>query len=318
MPLHPQAETLLREFEEQGLKPFSEMTVLEAREMDNGFDDLQGDAEEVAQVRDVLVQGAAGQLNARVYDPDPGRALPVLVYFHGGGWVMGSIDVVDKPCRALANAAGCVVVSVGYRLSPETKYPGPVEDCYAATVWIAAHAEELGGDPRWVGVSGDSSGGNLAAAVALMARDRGGPQIAYQVLIYPVTAPARGSEFASYAVNGQGYMLTSDGMEWFWDHYVSSPSEWDEPYASPLRAADLAGVAPALVATAEFDPLRDEGLAYAERLKDAGVAVELLSYAGAIHGFFWMSGRLEQGHELTAAIGDELRRQFQSALQATH
>jgi acetyl esterase len=316
--LHPQAEALLREFEEQGLKSFSQMTVLEAREMDNGFDALQGDAEEVAQVRDVLVQGAAGQLNARVYDPDPDQALPVLIYFHGGGWVMGSIDVVDKPCRALANAAGCVVVSVGYRLSPETKYPGPVEDCYAATAWIAAHAEELGGDPRWLGVSGDSCGGNLAAAVALMARDRGAPEIAYQVLIYPVTAPARESEFASYTVNGQGYMLTNDAMEWFWDHYVTSPSEWEEPYASPLRAADLTGVAPALVATAEFDPLRDEGLAYAERLKGAGVAVELLSYEGAIHGFFWMSGRLEQGNELTAAIGDSLRRQFESALQAAH
>jgi acetyl esterase len=315
MPLDPQAEALLREFEEEGLRSFSEMTVLETRAMDDGFDALQGDAEEVAEVRDVLVQGAAGKLNARIYDPDPSQALPVLIYFHGGGWVMGSIDVVDKPCRALANAAGCVVVSVGYRLSPETKYPGPVEDCYSATAWIAEHAQELGGDPRWIGVSGDSSGGNLAAAVALMARDRGGPRIDYQVLIYPVTAPARASAFESYSVNGQGYMLTSDAMEWFWDHYVEDPADAQLPYASPLLAPDLSGLPPALVVTAEFDPLRDEGLAYAARLKDAGVEVEALNYDGIIHGFFWMSGRLDRGGELTTALGSELRKQFQLALE---
>jgi acetyl esterase len=310
MPLHPEVEALLREFDEQGLRPFSEMTVLEARAMGESLEALQGEMEDVADVRDVLVQGAAGHLSARLYYPYATEAPPVLIYFHGGGWVMGSIESADKPCRSLANAAGCVVVSVGYRLSPDTKYPGPAEDCYAATAWIADHVGALGGDPRWLGVSGDSAGANLAAAVTLMARDRGGPHLSYQVLIYPVTAPARASVFESYAVNGQGYLLTSDSMRWFWDHYTSTPADADEPYASPLRAENLSGLPPALVVTAEFDPLRDEGRAYAQRLKDAGVRVEALEYNGAIHGFLWMNGRLEQGREATAAIGSHLRKQF--------
>ncbi|MQA13595.1 MAG: alpha/beta hydrolase fold domain-containing protein [Pseudonocardiaceae bacterium] len=310
MPLKPDVQGLLEQFEAQGLPPFDQMSVSQARDVAGAFRDLQGEPEPVAEIRDILVPGPAGNLPVRVYDPSPGTPLPLLVYYHGGGWVIGNIEVVDKPARALANASQCVVAATQYRLSPETKFPGPVEDCYAATKWLAEHAGEVGGDASRLVVAGDSAGGNLAAAVTLMARDRGGPQIAYQLLIYPVTSPARGNEFASYRDNADGYLLTRGGMEWFWDHYVSSPQDDDNPYAAPLKASDLSGLPPAMVITAEFDPLRDEGAAYADRLQQAGVKVKSTRYDGVIHGFFWMGGVLEDGRAVLAEMGEELRKQF--------
>lgn len=312
MPLHPQVQALLEQFEAQGLPPFDQMSVPQARDVAGAFRDLQGEPEEVEEVRDILVPGPAGNLPVRVYDPAPGTPLPLVVYFHGGGWVIGNIEVVDKPCRALANASQCVVAAAQYRLSPETKFPGPVEDCYSVTRWLSERANELGADRNRLAVCGDSAGGNLAAAVALMSRDRGGPPIAYQLLMYPVTAPARDTEFASYRDNADGYLLTRGGMEWFWDHYLHSPEDGDNPYASPLRAADLSGLPPAMVVTAEFDPLRDEGAAYADRLQQAGVAVKHSRYNGVIHGFFWMGGVLEDGRAVLAEMGEELRKQFSS------
>ncbi len=280
MPVHPQVQALLDEFEKQGLPPFDQMSVTQARVVALGFRDLQGEPENVGEIRDILVPGPAGKLPVRVYHPAPGKSLPLLIYFHGGGWVIGDVEIVDKPCRALANASQCVVASVNYRLSPETKFPGPAEDCYAATRWLTEHAQGVGADQKRVGVSGDSAGGNLAAVVALMARDRGGPAIAYQLLIYPVTAPAQGSQFASYRDNGEGYLLTRGSMEWFWEHYLSSPDDGKNPYASPLHASDLSRLPPAMVVTAEFDPLRDEGRAYARRLQEAGVKVREFSSRG--------------------------------------
>ena len=309
MPVHPQVQALLDEFSKQGLPPFNEMSVTLARTVALSFRDLQGEPENVGQITDILVPGPAGALPARLYHPSPGTSLPLVVYFHGGGWVIGDLEIVDRPCRALANAAGCVVASVNYRLSPETKFPGPAEDCYAATRWLTEHARDIGADNRFVAVSGDSAGGNLAAVVALMARDRGGPALAYQLLIYPVTAPAAGTTFASYRENADGYLLTRGSMEWFWDHYLASPDDARNPYASPLHASSLEGLPPAMVITAEFDPLRDEGLAYAKRLRDAGVSVRSSHYDGMIHGFLWMAGALERGRELIAEIGGELRKQ---------
>ncbi len=216
MPINPQVQALLDEFEKQGLPPFDQLSVTQARLATLGFRDLQGEPEDVAQVRDILVPGPAGALPVRLYHPSPGQTLPLLVYFHGGGWVIGDLETVDRPCRTLANAAQCAVASVNYRVSPETKFPGPAEDCYAATKWLAEHAQALGTDSRRLAVSGDSAGGNLAAVVSLMARDRSGPAIAWQLLIYPVTAPAQGTEFASYQENAEGYLLTRASMEWIW------------------------------------------------------------------------------------------------------
>ncbi len=310
MPLKADVQGLLEQLEAQGLPPFDQMSVSQARDVAMAFRDMQGEPEEVGEIRDILVPGPAGNLPVRVYHPSPGTPLPLLVYFHGGGWVIGNIEVVDKPARALANASQCVVAAAQYRLAPETKFPGPVEDCYAVTSWLSEHAGEIGGDADRLAVSGDSAGGNLAAAVALMARDRGGPRIAYQLLIYPVTAPARGTEFASYRDNADGYLLTRGSMEWFWDHYLASPDDGDNPYASPLKAPDLSGLPPAMVVTAEFDPLRDEGSAYADRLQEAGVQVKASRYDGVIHGFFWMGGVLADGRAVMAEMGEELRKQF--------
>ena len=312
MPLHPQTQALLDELNKQGLPPFEQMSVTQARNGALSFRDLQGEPETLAQVRDILVPGPVGNLPVRLYYPSAEKSLPVIIYFHGGGWVIGDLEVVDKPCRGLAKASGCVVASVNYRLSPETKFPGPAEDCYAATCWMSEHGRELGIDSQRLAVGGDSAGGNLAAVVSLMARDRGGPPIAYQLLIYPVTAPARGTTFVSYRENGENYMLTRASMEWFWDHYLSSPEEGNNPYAAPLWASDHTRLPRAMVITAEFDPLRDEGLAYAQRLQEAGVPVKLSRYQGMIHGFFWTAGVVDGGRELTAEMGEELRRNLAS------
>jgi len=310
MPVDPQVQALLDQFSAQGLPPFDQMSVTQARVVALAFRDLQGEPEQVADVRDILVPGPAGKLPVRLYHPAPGTSLPLVVYFHGGGWVIGDLEIVEKPCRALANASQCVVASVNYRLSPETKFPGPAEDCYAATQWLVEHSGEIGADNKRVAVSGDSAGGNLAAVVALMARDRGGPALGYQLLIYPVTAPARGSKSASYQENAEGYLLTRGTMEWFWDHYLASPEDGDNQYASPLHASDLRGLPPAMVVTAEFDPLRDEGRAFAQRLQEAGVPVTVSHHEGMVHGFFWMAGAVDRGKQLTAEMGEALRKQF--------
>ena len=310
MPLDPQVQALLTQLEEQGLPPFEQMSVPQARDVMAGFRELQGEPEQVGKVSDVLADGPAGRLPVRVYHPSPGTALPLMVYFHGGGWVIGNVEILDKPCRSLANATQCVVASVEYRLSPETRFPGPAEDAYAAARWLADHADELGADRERMIVAGDSAGGNLAAVVALMSRDRGGPRVAYQLLLFPVTAPARGTTFASYRDNADGYMLTRASMEWFWDLYVSSPEQAHEPYASPLHATDLGGLPPAMVATAEFDPLRDEGRAYAHRLEEAGVAVTSTTYDGMIHDFLLMGGVLDRARVLLTDVGDQIRKRF--------
>jgi acetyl esterase len=306
MPVNPQVQALLSQLDAQGLPPFEEMSVPQARDVMNRFRDLQGEPAEIAEVREVLAAGPAGRLPVRVYHPAPGTPLPLVVYFHGGGWVLGNVEVTDIPCRALARAAGAVVASVEYRLAPETTFPGPAEDAYAATGWLAEHAGDLGADATRLVVAGDSAGGNLAAVAALMVRDRGGPGIAHQLLLFPVTAPARGSEFASYTENAEGYILTRGAMEWFWEHYLDAPGDGTNPYAAPLHAPDLAGLPPATVVTAEFDPLRDEGLAYARRLSEAGVPVTSATYDGMIHDFLLMSGAIDRARELTTWLGTEL------------
>jgi acetyl esterase len=231
-----------------------------------------------------------------VYTPEGNGPFPVLVYFHGGGWVIGSRDSIDGPCRSLANGAGCVVVSVDYRLAPEHKFPAAADDCYAATRYVATHPTEFAIDPTRLAVGGDSAGGNLAAAVTLMARDRGGPPIAWQLLVYPVTNYSFATD--SYRDNAEGYLLQRSSMEWFWNHYLATPSDGAHPYASPLRAADLRGLPPGLTITCEFDPLRDEGEAYATRLREAGVQMQTRRYDGAIHGTFQLAGVLDLGKQM--------------------
>jgi acetyl esterase len=290
MPLDPQAKDFLELVNTFRGPRFEEMPLAEARKAYLGLRSLAGPPDRVASVEDRTIDGG---LRVRVYRPDAGATRPALVYFHGGGWVMGSRDVVDAPCRRLANLAGCVVVSVDYRLAPEHRFPTPVEDCFTATKHLAENAGAFGADPQRVAVGGDSAGGNLAAAVALMARDRGLPPIAFQLLVYPATDCSL--DTPSYRDHGEAYALTRAAMAYYWDQYLAGPDDRLNPYACPLRARDLRGLPPALVITAEFDPLRDEGEAYAERLRAVGVAAVAHRYDGMIHGFAHMAAHLDQG-----------------------
>ena len=259
----------------------------------------------VAAVRDDASPGPAGDVPIRTYrDSDAGPGC--LVYFHGGGWVIGGIDSHDETCRLLAKHAGVGVVSVDYRLAPETRFPGAAEDCYAALEAVAANAASYGADASKICVGGDSAGGNLAAAVSLMARDRRGPAIRFQLLIYPVTDA--NFERPSYVDNAEGYFLTSRAMQWFWDHYVPDVAHRTAAYAAPLLADDLSGLPPALVQTAEYDPLRDEGEAYAAALEAAGNDVLCTRYDGLIHGFFGMQDAVAPAKDAWAEASDALRR----------
>jgi acetyl esterase len=289
MPLHPQAEELIALLDAGFPKLGEDVTdAAEARRLLAEQPAPPVEPPEVGRIEDRTVPGAEGDVPARVYwplgrDGAEGEPLPLIVFFHGGGFVLCDLDTHDAVCRNLANMAEAVVLSVEYRLAPETPYPGGVEDAYAATVWAHAHAAELGGDPGRLVVAGDSSGGNFAAVVALMARDRGGPPIAYQYLIYPVADQDFGT--VSYRENGNDYFTTTTHMRWYCQQYRGDA---DDPYVSPLRA-DLSGLPPARVITAEFDPLRDEGEAYAERLREAGVDVTSRRFDGMFHGFFTFS-----------------------------
>ena len=265
-------------------------------------------APQIGAVRDVEAEGPLGAIPLRVYRPagvPDARRLPAHVYFHGGGWVIGDIETHDVLCRQLTAEAGVAVVSVDYRLAPEHKFPASVDDAWAATRWVAGHADALGVDARRLSVGGDSAGGNLAAVVALLARDAGAPAIALQVLVYPVTD--LGAETKSYADLADGYMLTRDSMRWFAAQYLAEKDEAMDWRASPLRAATLTGLPPALIVTAGFDPLRDEGEAYARRLRDAGVRVDYACYGGMLHGFVGMGRLLDSGNRAVSHIAASLR-----------
>jgi acetyl esterase len=298
-----------------GMPPFDAVSVEEARAASGAFTNLQGAPEAVGSVDNLVAPGPNGEIALRVYTPERDGPLPLLVYFHGGGWVLGDLETHDGVCRALANAANCTVVAVDYRLAPEHKFPTAVDDAYAATRWVAENAGRLDGDPKRIAVGGDSAGGNLAAVVALMARDRGGPQLATQLLIYPVTDTA--CDTACRQENGQGYLLTVDMMRWFQHHYLRGDGDQEDPYAAPLRARDLRGLPPALVITAEFDPLRDEGEAYAVRLRAAGVPTTLKRYDGMIHGFFGMGAVLDQARVAMEEVAAALREVFANPVRTT-
>jgi acetyl esterase len=284
MTLRPEIEAQLARMAAAGVPPLERQSVAEARRRHAASADaLHGPPVPVAAAADRSIPGPAGDLPVRVYTPHGEPPFPILVWFHGGGWVVGTLDTFDPICRALAAAVPAVVVAVDYRLAPEHRYPAAAEDGYAATLWASRHAAELGGSQQRLAVAGDSAGGNLAAVVALGARDRGGPAIGFQLLLCPVMDAAM--DTASYRDKAEGFHLTAAGMRWYWEHYLGG-ADGAAPDASPLRAAFVGGLPPALVITAEHDPLRDEAEAYAARLRDAGVPAAVSRYPGMVHGFY--------------------------------
>lgn len=308
MPVDPKARALLDQMQASGFPPLNTLSPDAAREAAVALRAMNGPPEAVARVDHHTVPGPAGDVPVRVYTPFGTAPFPVLVYLHGGGWVIGDLDTHDGVCRALANAAGCLVVAVHYRRAPEHKFPAAAEDAYAATAWVAEHALRIGADPTRIAIGGDSAGGNLAAVVALMARDRKRPPLRFQLLVYPVTDSSCDS--VSYRENADGYFLTKDLMLWFWNHYLRADADRLHPYAAPVHARDLQGLPPALVITAEFDPLRDEGEAYAARLQRAGIATTLTRYDGMIHGFFGMANLFDQAQTAIAESAAALRGAF--------
>lgn len=300
MPLHPLAKAFLDQREAMGVKPVTELSVEAARDQAVRVALAMGTGEPVGHTEDRLIPGPHGNIPARIYTPQGQSPFPVLVYFHGGGWVVGNLETVDLLCRMMTNAAGCIVASVNYRHAPEHKFPIPAEDAYAATEWIGRHAATFGGDAARIAVSGSSSGGNLAAVVAQMARDCGTHSFIYQLLIVPVID--YNFDTASHRENAEGYGLTTDAMRWYWKHYLRSDEDRHNPYASPAQAHSLRGLPPAFVATAEFDPLRDEGEAYAARLLAEGVPTVQKRYEGMIHAFL--------GPQANADTAEALRRAF--------
>ena len=295
MPLHPQATEVLAAMEEAGFRLSTEMTPTEMR----GYTiqtQQDGALAEVGRVADRVIPGPdGGDLPIRIFWPHgagEGDRLPgVVVFFHGGGWVLGSIETHEPQVRAMVNRTGLVYVSVEYRLAPEDPYPAAVEDCYAATCWVAAHAAELGVDPTRLAVAGDSAGGNLAAVTTLVARDRGGPPIAYQLLVYPC-CDMDPDAWWSMAANADGPLLTRAVMQWFYDHYTGDADRTD-PYMSPVHAPSHADLPPGLIITAEYDPLCDEAEAYGAQLAAAGCDVTCTRYDGMFHGFFGFDSEMD-------------------------
>ncbi len=315
MPLDPTAKALI-EVMEANWPDFEHMPAAEVRRLTRENSESARQAgpppPEVARVEDRFIPGPAGDIPVRVYWPRGASGTrPLIVYFHGGGFVICDLDSHDGACRSLANETGAVVVSVDYRLAPEHPFPAAAEDSYAATVWAAEHASELGADATRLAVAGDSAGGNLAAVVALMARDRKGPRLRHQLLIYPVTdlSPGRHTH-PSQTDNATGYFLRTRDMEWFRAQYLPKGDDGLDPYASPLLAADVRNLPPAFVVTAEYDPLRDEGEAYGAKLAAAGIPVEMVRAEGLFHGFFSMGEMIASvkpiNEQAFAAVRDTL------------
>jgi acetyl esterase len=293
MPLNDALTAFLTEMAEQGVKPIHESTPEEVRGLTAGLAELFGTGPDMARVEDTTIPVEGGTIAARILVPD-GAVRGVFIYYHGGGWVIGgNVEEYDTLGRKIAARTGCAVVLVDYRLAPEHRYPVAVDDSYAALEWVAAHLDDIAGSQVPIVVGGDSAGGNLSAIVAQRSRDRRGPPIAFQALVYPVTDADLDN--ASYTAEENQLMLSRDSMVWFWDHYLPDEARRSETDASPLQAKDFAGLPPAIVLTAEYDVLRDEGEAYADRLQEAGVPTDRFRVPGQMHGFFTLL--MVPGHE---------------------
>lgn len=310
MPLDPQVEYVLDLVRKAGNPEYWQMTPEQARDWHNRKAAiLDIEPQPVYRIEDRAVPGVAGDIPIRLYTPRaPSGSFPMLVWLHGGGHVVGNINSYDALCRSLALQADCLVASVDYRLAPEHKFPAGVEDSFAALAWVGEHAAEFGGDPRRIAIGGDSAGANLAAVCAILARDGGFPPLVFQLLVYPRTAPDEDS--SSHQSFAEGYLLTRKTILWFHDHYRRSEEDRKDFRYAPLICPDLSRLPPALVIVGEYDPLRDDGIAYAERLEREGNTVELAHYAGMVHPFFSMGGAIDAGRRAQAQAATALRQAF--------
>lgn len=312
MTLDPQAQFVLELVEKANYPELCDLPPEEAREMfEATAPKLAVRPENVFRVEDRYIPGLADPIPLRIYtpaEPAAGERFPVLVYLHGGGFVVGSLDSYDSTCRVLANRSGCIVVSVDYRLAPEHKFPAAVEDCVEALNWVAENAEEIDADPARMAIAGDSAGGNLAAVTTVVARDDGGPALQLSVLIYPVAAGTPNSY--SHHAFAEKHFLTRRTILWFYEQYLNGPDDAADPRFAPLETPDLSGLPPTLLIVAGYDPLRDEGLAYGERLRQAGVEVTVSNYEGMLHGFVTMADVVDKGMEAIDEISDALRKTF--------
>lgn len=308
MPLDPQAKVVLEQLEKAGVPPLHTMSPQAARAAYSALRSTTN-IEEVGSVEDRQIPGPHGNIRIRIYKPlkVDSEKLPILVFYHGGGWVIGNLDTHDAACRTLTNGAECIVVSVDYRLAPEHKFPVAVEDAFAALEWVADHAEEIGGNREKIAVGGDSAGGNLATVATIIAKEKQAPNLVFQLLIYPSTGVG---STKSYEENGEGYYLTKDLMAWFRKQYLNSPDDTNHPYCSPYLNEDASGLPSAFIMTAEYDPLRDDGKAYADKLKAAGVDVEYVDYAGMIHGFITMTNFIDKGKDALLDAANALKKAF--------
>ena len=308
--LHPQIQQVLKVMAELNLQPIEAMTPAEARaQMEATAQSRKAEPLPVDRVEERMIPGPAGNIRLRLYWPNGAVPVPAIVYFHGGGHVIGSLDTHDLIARNLCAGAEALVASVDYRMGPEHRFPAAVDDCFAALEWVHRNAGSLGADPDRVGVHGDSAGANLAAVVALLARDAGGPRLRLQSLVYPVADyNLAGDSYEKYA-RGCG-LLTKEAMVWFRDHYLRGPADADDWRASPIKAASFAGVAPAIVVTAECDVLHDEGQRYAEALHRAGIPVEYKEYPGMIHGFLGMVPVVDDAMNAQRAVWAAFKRAF--------
>ncbi len=318
MPLDPQIEFVIGLVKKANAPELWQLTPDQAREQYLLRVDKLKVRELIHKTEDRKISGPGSHIPIRIYRPrdlKPGEKLPVLIWYHGGGFVIGDLDTHDSVCRMLANQADCIVAAADYRLAPEHKFPAAVEDCDAVLKWIALHAAEIDADAGCIAVGGDSAGANLATVMAILARDAGHPELVFQLLVYPAVAPE--PESSSHHKFAEGYVLTRNTITWFYQHYLRSKRDTRDFRFAPLVADDLSNLPPALVVVAGYDPLRDEGVDYARRLIESGNRVRLSNYEGMIHGFYLMGGAVDAARQAVAESAQMLRQAFADARSAT-
>lgn len=315
MTLDPQVQKLLESLKGRKVKPIEERTAEEYRGQINFYKAMLGTPKEVANIEDRMIPVENGEIPIRIYTPKGKGPFPVFIYLHGGGFVIGDIDVGNTVCCNIANGSNCIVVSVGYRLAPEHKFPVALQDSIKATKWVADNANSINADSSRIAIGGDSAGGNMATVISSLSRKEGYPSIKYQVLIYPMTN--MDFDTKSYRENGEGYILTRESAMWFVRQYLNDEEEKNNPLVAPMLAENLEGLPPALIITAQYDPLRDDGSLYASKLIEHGVDVEYKCYKGMIHGFLWMTEIIKQGEQAIDHIANRLSSVFNNT-EETH